>query len=83
MKLFTFVRFLKAYGLYEEFLNELKCNQGANCTNLFFCDRLKRLKPTRYISGSINWGETARGSHFWSMVSDAWVDYLNWYTLMD
>lgn len=83
MKLRLFIRFLKAYGLYEEYLGELSCFQGINCTNLFFCDRLKQVKPTRYLVESISWSRTSRGFHFWSMVNDAWLDYFSCHVFED
>lgn len=80
MKLRLFIRFLKVYGLYEEYFDELRRSQGVNYTDQFFCDCLRRLKSNRYIIAPINWRETSRGSYFWSMVNDAWLDYLNYYT---
>ena len=80
MKLRLFVRFLKVYGLYEEYFGELRCSQGVNYTNQFFRNCLSRLKPNRYIIAPINWRETSRGSYFWSMVNDAWLNYLNYHT---
>lgn len=83
MKLRLFVRFLKAYGLYEEYFGELGHSQGLNCTNQFFRNCLSRLSPDHYIVTPINWCETIRGSHFWSMVNDAWINYLNCHTFKD
>lgn len=80
MKLRLFIRFLKAYGLYEEYFGELGHSQGPNYTNQFFRDCLSRLKPDRYIVTPINWYETSRGSYFWSMVNDTWINYLNRHT---
>lgn len=81
MKLRLFIRFLKIYGIYEEYFNELIRSQGVNYTNRFFRDCLGRLRPDRYIIAPINWRKTSRGSYFWSMMNDVWLDYLNRYTL--
>lgn len=80
MRLRLFIRFLKVYGLYEEYFDELRRSQGVNYTNQFFRYCLSRLEPNRYTIAPINWCETSRGSHFWSMVNDAWLDYLNYHT---
>ena len=80
MKLRLFIRFLKVYGLYEEYFDELRRSQDVNHSNQFFCDCLRRLRPNRYIIAPISWCQTSRGSYFWSMVNDAWLDYLSYYT---
>lgn len=80
MRLRLFVRFLKTCGLYEEYLDELKRFQGVYYSDQFLLNRLARLKPNRYIVAPISWRETSRGHYFWSMVNDAWLDYLNYYT---
>ena len=80
MKVRLFIRFLKVYGLYEEYFSELRCSQGFDYANRFFRDFLCRLSPDRYIVALINWYETSRGSYFWSMVNDAWLDYLGRYS---
>lgn len=77
MRLRLFIRFLKLYGLYEEYFNELRRSQGVNYANQVFRNCLSRLKPNRYIITPFNWCETSRGPYFWSMVNDAWLDYLN------
>jgi len=80
MKLRLFFRFLLAYGLYEEYFDELRGSQDPDCTNEHFLNFLSRLSPDRYVSDSIHWWETSRGSYFWSMVNDAWLNYLKEYT---
>lgn len=80
MELRLFKRFLKAYGLYEEFFDELICSRGVDYANRFFRSSLCRLSPDLYFVSLINWYETSRGSHFWSMVNDAWLVYLGRYS---
>ncbi len=80
MRLRLFIRFLKVYGLYADYLDELRRSQGVCYSDQSLLNRLTLFKPSRYIIDPINCRETFRGSYFWSMVNDAWLDYLNYHT---
>ena len=80
MRLRLFIRFLEVYGLYEEYFSELRHSQSPYYSDRLLRNRLSRLEPNRYIISPINWRITFRGSHFWSMVNKAWLDYLNYHT---
>lgn len=80
MRLCLFIRFLKVYGLYEEYLGELRRFRGVCYSDQYLLNRLTLFKPSCYLVSSITWCETSRGSYFWSMVNDAWLNYLNDHT---
>ena len=76
MKLRLFICFLNTHGLYEEYFSEVRRSLGPSFTKRDIRNYLSRLSPDLYIISPIKWCRTFRGSNFWFMVDNTWLDCL-------
>ena len=74
MRLFN--KFLKQYGIYREFYQELRLFQP--CVSKLKDEEIKfpdEGSSESYIFRYLDWNHTRRGPHFWSLMNDAWEQF--------
>lgn len=63
----TFIGFLKYYGVYDEFRQELfkdKSDDDSETINLIFKNYLNDHDPYEYINCGFGWSSTKKGGNF-------------------
>lgn len=75
----TFIGFLKYYGIYDEFRQELyrdDANGGSENINPTFKNYLNANIPSEFINCAFGWSSSKRGTNFWSLIHYKWADIL-------
>lgn len=76
----TFIGFLKYYGVYDEFRQELhrdvSDDDDSENINTVFKNYLNDHIPQEYINCAFGWVSSKKGTNFWALLHYKWADIL-------